>query len=71
MEQSGYLMRGGTIVDATIINAPTSTKNAEKSLAPNLARTRNSALYLERVGPYLRSDDERHGRAGAGVLPKH
>ena len=31
IEQSGYLMRGGTIVDATIINAPSSTKNAQKS----------------------------------------
>jgi IS5 family transposase len=32
IEHSGYLMRGGTIVDATIINAPNSTKNAERSL---------------------------------------
>jgi len=24
------MMKGGTIVDATIINAPSSTKNAEK-----------------------------------------
>lgn len=29
MERHGKLMHGGTIVDATIIEAPTSTKNAE------------------------------------------
>ena len=28
---TGHMMKGGTIVDATIINAPSSTKNAEKA----------------------------------------
>ena len=32
MLQTGHMMKGGTIVDATIINAPSSTKNAEKKL---------------------------------------
>ena len=27
MVQTGHMMKGGTIVDATIINAPSSTKN--------------------------------------------
>ena len=40
IEQSGYLMRGGTIVDATIINAPSSTKNAEKSRDPEMHQTK-------------------------------
>lgn len=31
LEQGGATMRGGTIADATIINAPSSTKNAEKA----------------------------------------
>ena len=30
MEATGHIMYGGTIVDATIISAPSSTKNAEK-----------------------------------------
>jgi len=30
MEAIGHIMHGGTIVDATIISAPSSTKNAEK-----------------------------------------
>ena len=40
MEQSGYLMRGGTIVDATIIDAPSSTKNAEKARDPEMHQTK-------------------------------
>ncbi len=40
MEASGYLMRGGMIVDATIIEAPSSTKNAEKKR--DLEKGRNS-----------------------------
>ena len=31
MLQTGHMMKGGTIVDATIINAPSSTKNGRKS----------------------------------------
>ena len=31
LEQNGAMMKGGTIVDATILNAPSSTKNQEKS----------------------------------------
>lgn len=31
LDQHGKLMHGGTIVDATIIDAPTSTKNADKT----------------------------------------
>ena len=40
IEHSGYLMRGGTIVDATIINAPSSTKNAEKARDPEMHQTK-------------------------------
>jgi len=36
IEQSGYMMRGGTIVDATIINASPSTKNEEKARDPEM-----------------------------------
>ena len=36
MVQTGHMMKGGTIVDATIINAPSSTKNAEKKRDPEM-----------------------------------
>ena len=36
MVQSGHMIKGGTIVDATIIDAPSSTKNVEKARDPDL-----------------------------------
>ena len=36
MEASGHIMHGGTIIDATIIEAPSSTKNAEKQRDPEM-----------------------------------
>ena len=40
MVESGHIMRGDTIVDATIINAPSSTKNAEKKRDPEMHQTK-------------------------------
>ena len=34
------MMKGGTIVDATIINAPSSTKNKEKTRDPEMHQTK-------------------------------
>lgn len=38
MVQTGHMMKGGTIVDAAIINAPSSTKNADKARDPERRR---------------------------------
>ena len=40
MLQTVHMMKGGTIVDATIINAPSSTKNAEKARDPEMHQTK-------------------------------
>ena len=40
MEATGHIMKGGTIVDATIINAPSSTKNAEGERDPEMHQTK-------------------------------
>ena len=40
LKQGGAMMKGGTIVDATIINAPSSTKNAEKARDPEMHQTK-------------------------------
>ena len=40
LEQHGRLLRGGTIVDATIIEAPSSTKNQEKARDPEMHQTK-------------------------------
>ena len=39
LEHGGCIMHGGTIVDASIINAPSSTKNAEKARDPEMCQT--------------------------------
>jgi len=40
MEATGHILHGGTIVDATIISAPGSTKNAEKKRDPEMHQTK-------------------------------
>ena len=40
LNQGGAMMKGGTIVDATIINAPSSTKNEEKARDPEMHQTK-------------------------------
>ena len=40
MEASGHIMKGGTIVDATIIDAPSSTKNSDKKRDPEMHSTK-------------------------------
>lgn len=40
MVESGHMMKGGTIVDATIIQAPSSTKNQSKSRDPEMHQTK-------------------------------
>lgn len=40
MVETGHMLKGGTIVDATIINAPSSTKNAAKARDPEMHQTK-------------------------------
>lgn len=40
LEKAGLIMHGGTIVDATIINAPSSTKNKEGKRDPEMHQTK-------------------------------
>ncbi len=40
LNEHGHMMRGGSIVDATIINAAFSTKNREKSRDPEMRQTK-------------------------------
>ena len=47
MVQTGHMMKGGTIVDATIINAPSSAKNAEKKRDPEMHQTKKDSGNLE------------------------
>ena len=40
MVETGHMLKGGTVVDATIINAPPSTKNAQKQCDPEMHQTK-------------------------------
>ena len=44
----GIRIATGTIVDATIINAPSSTKNSTGERDPEMHQTRNCLLYTSR-----------------------
>jgi IS5 family transposase len=43
--QKGLMMKRGTIVDATLISAPSSTKNADKKRAPEMSQARKGKQY--------------------------
>ena len=58
MVQSGHMMKGGTIVDATIIDAPSSAKNAEKARDPEMHQTRKGNVWCFSM--------KRHVDVGAG-----
>lgn len=45
LEGKGLLLKGGTIVDATIINAPSSTKNATKTRDPEMKQTKKNGSW--------------------------
>jgi len=51
LERHGKIMRGGSIVDATILAAPTSTKNAEKKRDPEMHQVKkgNEWYFGERL----------------------
>ena len=65
----GLLMRSGTIVDATIIAAPPSTKNREKAGDTEMHQMKKGRLALRddgayRLGRRLRAGSYRGGHAG-------
>ena len=78
LEQHGRMMHGGTIVDATIIDAPSSTKNADGKRDPDYPaykikpfdivriRRSNEPYALLRIGQpgYFSSPDGRNARLG-------
>jgi IS5 family transposase len=45
LQQSGFALKTGTIVDATIISAPSSTKNADKARDPEMPQPRKGRQW--------------------------
>ena len=55
-------MKGGTIVDATIINAPSSTKNAQKARDPEMRQTKKGNEWRFGIKCHIGVD------AGSGLV---
>lgn len=70
MVQTGHMMKGGTIVDATIINAPSSTKNADKARDPKMHQTKTGSTpcSLAQICILLPSPGENAPRTDMGFI---
>lgn len=62
MEASGHIMHSGTIVDATIINAPSSTKNIEKKRDPKMHQTKKGNEWKFGMKCHSRARIQNHQR---------
>lgn len=62
LEETGCIMRGGSIVDATIIQAPASTKNATKSRDPEMKSTKKGNQHYFGMKAHIGVD------AGSGYV---
>jgi len=82
LEAKGLLLRSGTIVDATMIAAPSSTKNSTKSRDPEMRQARKGNMWhfgmkvhvgTDRRGGAQPVDDARGGGrhyADGGIAPR-
>lgn len=58
LEEQGFLLKAGTIVDATIITAPSSTKNAKKERDPEMSSTKKGNTWYFGMKAHVGVDDE-------------
>ena len=56
LEQRGVLMRKGTLVDATIIHAPSSTKNKDRCRDPGMHQTKKGNQWYFGMKAHIGSD---------------
>ena len=56
LEQRGLLMRKGTLVDATIIHAPSSTKNKDRCRDPGMHQTKKGNQWYFGMKAHIGSD---------------
>ena len=61
-DANGWIMRGGTVVDATIIAAPSSTKNAAQARDPEMRQTRKGNQWYFGMKAHIGAD------AGTGYV---
>jgi len=58
LEAKGFLMRQGTIVDATIISAPSSTKNKDRARDPETHQIRKGKQWYHGIKAHIGVDAE-------------
>ena len=58
LEEKGLMMREGTIVDATIIKAPSSTKNKSKKRDPEMSSTKKGNEWFFGMKAHVGVDDK-------------
>ncbi len=58
LEDKGLLLREGTIVDATLIAAPTSTKNQEKKRDPEMTQTKKGNQWYFGMKAHTGTDED-------------
>jgi len=59
LSERGLLLREGTIVDATIIDAPASTKNAPRARDPEMAQTKKGNMWYFGMKAHVGCDTKR------------
>jgi IS5 family transposase len=69
LQQSGFKLKTGTIVDATIIGAPSSTKNAEKARDPEMHQTRKGQQWYFGMKLHIGVDSQSGLAHSAVVTP--
>lgn len=69
LQGSGMTLKTGTIVDATIINAPSSTKNAERARDPEMHQTRKGKQWYFGMKLHIGVDSQSGLAHSAVVTP--
>ena len=69
LQQSGFKLKTGTIVDATIIGAPSSTKNADNARDPEMHQTRKGQQWYFGMKLHIGVDSQSGLAHSAVVTP--
>jgi transposase, IS5 family len=69
LQKSGFKLKTGTIVDATIIGAPSSTKNADKARDPEMHQTRKGQQWYFGMKLHIGVDSQSGLAHSAVVTP--
>ena len=69
LQQSGFKLKTGTIVDATIIGAPSSTKNADNARDPEMHQTRKGQQWYFGMKRHIGVDSQSGLAHSAVVTP--